>query len=110
MPPPKLPPSDPLAPWWAGSPVAVAAVDALGRCLERIVAGAETRAAIVTAVNAIEISHLTRLEAVAVLEAVLRRYIGIMDPEVRVLFFARMIDLLDPRYYVLPWDRLLPRP
>ena len=76
--------------------------------VEIVLAGMQTRANIRTAVQAVEAGHALRMEACDYLEYVLQRYGRAMSPEVRDVYFIRLLELTNPDYYQLPWNRLLP--
>ena len=96
----------PGPPWIAVLAPAIA--QSLPEAVEIILTGMQTRANIRTAVQAVEAGHAIRMEACDYLEHVLQRYGRAMTPEVRDAYFIRLLELMDPASYGLPWTRLLP--
>ncbi|MBN1772552.1 MAG: hypothetical protein JXB32_14880 [Deltaproteobacteria bacterium] len=85
-----------------------ALAQALATCLPLVLRGMQVRAGIRTAVRAVEASHELRMEALEFLDATLERHSATMSRELREAYLGAMLQLCDPRFYVLPWERLLP--
>jgi hypothetical protein len=101
---PPGPPGPPFEPSWLAT-LGPAVAEALPMALEVVLTGMRTRANVRTAVQAIEAGHALRSEACDYLEYLLQRYGRAMSPDVRDAYFIRLLELTDPAYYQLPWNR-----
>lgn len=99
-------PSPPLSP--AAASLLSSLSPALVQALPAVLRGMQTRANIRTTVRAIEASHELRMEALGFLDATLDRHGGVMSQDLRDAYLMAMLQLCDPGFYVIPWERLLP--
>ena len=90
-----------------GPAAAAAALEALPRVLEILAEGHRTRSSIRAASAAMGASHDLRMMTIDEIRALLRDHLEDMSHEVRQACFMRILELTDPGFYQLPWDRLL---